>query len=64
MSQPVFNPKPGKIVASSDLRQNMSKQFDDLNTTKGAVVITVANKPRVVLSDFATYSELLYQAKR
>jgi|GEM_PF-4169690 len=64
MSQPLYSPKPSRILASSDLRQQMKQTFNRLNDTKGSLVITVANKPRVVISDFTTYNELLYKANR
>lgn len=64
MNQPVFSPNPSQILASTDLRQHMSQTFSEINDTKGAMVVTVANQPRIVISDYTTYSELLYQSRR
>lgn len=62
MNQPLYRPDPTSILASTDLRQKMKQTFAELNNTKGSLVVTVANKPRVVISDFTTYHELLYKA--
>lgn len=64
MNQPLYNPKPTQTLASTDLRQNMAQTFADLNSNRGAMVVTVAHRPRVVITDFAAYSELLYRAQR
>lgn len=61
---PVYNPSPVDQVPATVFRQRLSEKIATVNKQKGALIVTVADCPRVVVADFTTYSELLYQANK
>lgn len=60
----LYNPQPCMQVASTDLRRDMAKTFQHINTNRSAAVVTVANCPKIVIADFTAYNELLYRAQQ